>query len=166
MARDFYLKIDTIVGESEDHEHKDWIEVESFSWGESQAIVGTTSSSGGRTAERVHHQDLSITKLIDKSTPILELACSSGQHFKKAELELFRASADGDKRVRYYKITLTDLIISSFSQQGGGGGIPHEQVSFNYAEIKWEYIPQKKEAPGGALPAIVTGWSLKQNKKV
>ena len=45
MAVDYFLKIATIEGESEDHKHGKEIEVLSFSWGESQS--GTSSTGSG-----------------------------------------------------------------------------------------------------------------------
>ncbi|MFC6051689.1 type VI secretion system tube protein Hcp [Acinetobacter portensis] len=33
MAIDIFLKIDGINGESKDSNHKDWIDVQDFSWG-------------------------------------------------------------------------------------------------------------------------------------
>jgi type VI secretion system secreted protein Hcp len=165
-----YLKIEraagTVVGESTDAEHKDQLEIISYSHGQSQHIVGTTSSAGGRTAERVNHGDFSVTKYMDKSTPVLNQSCSEGECFKILTIQLYRATADGGKPVKYMEYILTDAIISSYSVSGSSMGVPTENLSFNYATIKWAYIPQKKEAPGGPDTAIPGGWSLKENKKI
>jgi type VI secretion system secreted protein Hcp len=48
MAFDIFLKIDGIKGESSDAQHREEIELASFSWGASQQ--GTTSSGGGAGA--------------------------------------------------------------------------------------------------------------------
>jgi len=45
---DYFLKIDGIDGESQDSKHKGDIELESFSWGATQA--GTSSYGGGMGA--------------------------------------------------------------------------------------------------------------------
>ena len=170
MSSNMYLKIErasgTVAGESTDSEHPGQMEILSFSHGQHQSVVGTTSSAGGRTAERVNHQDFSVTKYMDKSTPVLNQSCSEGEHFKKLTFQLYRSTADAGKPVKYMEYILTDAIISSYSVGGGGGDIPVENLSFNYESIKWAYIPQKKEAPGGPDTAIPGGWSLKQNKKI
>ena len=43
---DYFLKLDGIDGESDDRIHKEWIELSSFSWGESNAVGG--GRGGGR----------------------------------------------------------------------------------------------------------------------
>jgi len=45
-AGDYFLKIDGIQGKSRDDRHKDEIDIESFSWGETQS--GTFAGGGGR----------------------------------------------------------------------------------------------------------------------
>ena len=38
MAVDYFLQIAGIEGESTDAKHKDWIDVDSWSWGEAQTV--------------------------------------------------------------------------------------------------------------------------------
>ena len=45
MAGDMFLKIGDIQGESKDHKYKDWVQIESWSWGESQ--TGSAGKGGG-----------------------------------------------------------------------------------------------------------------------
>lgn len=33
MAVDMYMKIESVNGESKDAQHKDWTDIQSFSWG-------------------------------------------------------------------------------------------------------------------------------------
>ncbi len=170
MSTNMYLKIDraagTVVGESTDSEHAGQLEILSYSHGQSQSVVGTTSSAGGRTSERVNHQDFSVSKYMDKSTPVLNQSCSEGECYKLLTFQIYRATADGGKPVKFMEYIMTNAIISSYSVSGGGGDVPVESLSFNYDTIKWAYIPQKKEAPGGPDTAIPGGWSLKENKKI
>ena len=44
---DYFLKIDGIEGESRDDKHKDEIEIESFSWGETQTGSFAVGGGGG-----------------------------------------------------------------------------------------------------------------------
>ena len=87
MAFDTFLKIDGIEGESTDDKHKGWIEILSYSWGESQMVSRTASSSGGGTSARVDMQDLSVVKTLDKSSPLICLACAEGKHIKEVTLQ-------------------------------------------------------------------------------
>jgi len=162
------FKNPVVVGESTDAEHKGQIEILSFSHGESQPGGGTRSTAGGGTSGRVTMQDFSVAKYLDKSSPVLNLACCAGTHYGTVTIQLYRATQDASKPVKYMEYILTDAVIASYSISGGGGSgdVPVESLSFNFSTIKWSYIPQKKEAPGGTEAAIASGWSLKENKKL
>jgi type VI secretion system secreted protein Hcp len=158
---DAFLKIDGIEGESQDSKHKGEIDLESFSWGATQ--TGTAVAGGGLGGGKVAMQDLHITKQVDKASPKLMLACANGDHIKSAVLTARKAGKDQQE---FLKITLTDVLVSSY-QMGGtpsGSSIPMEQVSFNYSKIEKEYKEQK---PDGTLGGTVkAGWDVKANKKV
>jgi type VI secretion system secreted protein Hcp len=52
---DYFLKIDGIQGESPDKTHKAEVEIESFSWGETN--TGTALQGGGMGSGKVQMQD-------------------------------------------------------------------------------------------------------------
>jgi len=162
MAFDAFIKIDGIPGESTDDKHKDWIEVLSYSFGVSQMASATASSSGGASAERANFQDFSIVKTLDKASPKLTLACASGQHIKEITVELCRAGGD---KVAYMEYKMNEVIISSVSVGGGGGGEPTESLTFNFGKIQWTYTQQKR-ADGTAGGKVSAGWDLEKNAKV
>ncbi len=158
---DFFLKIEGIKGESADAKHKEAIDLQSWSWGESNA--GGHSFGGGGGTGKVSMQDFHFTMNAGKASPPLMLACASGEHFKKAELIIRKA---GKEQQEYYKYTFSDCLVSSFQTggSGGSGAVPVEQVSLNFSKIEIEYKPQKAD---GTLDApIKSGWDLKANKKV
>lgn len=161
MAFDAFLKIEGIPGESTDDKHKDWIEVLSFSNGISQPASATASSAGGATAERANFQDFTISKLLDKASPKLMLACADGTHIKEVKMEICRAGGD---KVKYMELKLSNCIVSSVSI-GGGGGEPTETTSFNFGKIEWIYTQQKR-ADGSGGGQVAAGWNLETNKKV
>src|SRR3954449_7169931 len=89
-----FMKIDGIPGESTDDKHKDWIELTSYSHEMRQPPSQTKSSAGGASAGRAQHSDFQIAKLVDKASPVLYEACSSGKHIKEATVEFCRAGGD------------------------------------------------------------------------
>jgi len=160
MATDFLLEIDGIKGESKDDKHKETIEVSSFSWGASNP--GSFAGGGGGGAGKVNFQDITFSSTVSKASPLLFLACATGQHIKKATL--FVRKAGGDQQ-DYYKIVLEDVLVSSIQHMGAEGqGMANESFSINYAKVKLEYFEQKPDGSiGGAVPF---GYDLKANKKV
>jgi type VI secretion system secreted protein Hcp len=160
-AVDYFLKIDAIQGESLDARHKDEIDVESFSWGETQQAHA--GGAGGGAAGKVQMQDLQVVTRFNKASPKLMLACASGQHIKDAVLTARRAGTDQQE---FLIIKLTDLLVSSY-QTGGSehmDGLPADQISFGFAKIEIEYRPQKAD---GSLDAPVkAGWDVKTNRPV
>jgi type VI secretion system secreted protein Hcp len=141
---DYFLKIDGVAGESTDDKHKGEIDVESFSWGETNS--GTSGHGGGGGAGKVSHQDLTVTKRIDKSSPVLFIACATGQHFKDA---LITARKAGGTQQEYLKMKMEDVLVSSYqTSASGGGGLVYETVSFNFSKLEIAYKEQK---PDGTL---------------
>lgn len=69
---DYFLKIDTIPGESADLKHKNEIQIESFSFGESNAGSFAHGSGGG--AGKVQMQDMHFSMVVNKASPKLFLA--------------------------------------------------------------------------------------------
>ncbi len=160
MAGDCFLKIDGIPGESTDEKHKDWIEVMSYSHGVSQMAGGDRSTGGAATGGRCDHQDFSIVKTLDKASPTLDLFCCKGTHIKNVAVELCRAT---DNKEKYMEYKMEDVIISSVSIGGGGGGIPTESVTFNYGKLTWNYI-QTDHKTGEAKGNVEKYWNLIDNK--
>ena len=81
------------------------------------------TASGLATGKRMH-KPFTITKEIDKASPLLAQACASGKHFQEVDVDL----ASG-----HYK--LMDVIISSDTRSSGGDR-PMESISFTYQKIE------------------------------
>ena len=135
-ASDFLLELDGIKGESSDSRHPQTIEVESFSWGVSNAAA---VAGGGTTAGKASFSDLSVTIALEKASVELLRACATGTHIMKGRLYIRKPGADQQD---YYVVTLTDVLVSSIRQQGGGSGTdkPMESLSLNYRQIEWSHL--------------------------
>ena len=150
-AVDYFLKIDGIQGESKADKHKDEIDVQSFSWGATQS--GSFAAGGGGGAGKVSMQDFHFTMPHNKASPALFLACAQGDHIKNAILTCRKA---GKEQQEYLKVTMSDILVSSF-QTGGRGGdvVPTDQISLNFAKIEVEY---KEQDATGKLTGSVKKW--------
>ncbi len=160
-AGDYFLKVDGIEGESQDSKHKNEIDIESYTW--SQTNSGDAAARGGVSAGKVSMSEFLVTMKVNKATPKLFLACANGEGIKTAELTVRKAGKDQQE---YLKIKLSDLIVSSFHTNADGSAnlIPTDTVGFNFSKIEYEYKEQKADNTlGGSVKA---GYDLKQNKKV
>jgi type VI secretion system secreted protein Hcp len=159
MAADYFLQITGIAGESTDAKHKNWIDVEAWSWGE--ANPQPVSAGSGSAAGKVQMQDFNFTTRVSKASPALFLACANGQHMKEAKLAAVKAGA---MQQEFLTWTFSDVLVSGYQTAGAGGDIVLDQVSLSFSKIKVEYKAQK--ADGSLDTPIVAGWDKKANKKV
>jgi type VI secretion system secreted protein Hcp len=160
VAVDYFLQIAGVEGESLDSKHKGWIEVDSWSWGETRPAPPAAGGAGG--AGKVQIQDLHFVTRVSRASPKLFLACANGQHFKEAKLVGRRA---GKEQQEFLTWTFSDVLVTGY-QTGGAEGAdvgPIDQVSLNFAKLKVQYRPQK--ADGSLDAAITAGWDAKTNKQ-
>lgn len=159
MAVDMFLKLDGIDGESRDSKHKGEIEIESFSWGASNS--GSASQGGGGGAGKVAMQDFSFVARTTKASPKLFLACASGEHLKSALLTVRRS---GEQQADFLKVTMSDLLISSWKQEASDGAdVPMDQVSLNFSKVEIAVSTQSPTGAGGEV--VRAGWDIKSNTK-
>jgi len=158
---DYFLKIEGVDAESTDEKHKGEIELESFSWGQSNS--GTAGHGGGSGAGKVVAQDLNFVKKVDKASAVLMIACATGQHFKSAILTTRKA---GGGQQDYLKVTMEDVLVSSYQLGGSAKGevVPLEQVSINFAKLEMAYKEQK--ADGSLGGEVKQKYDYAANKKV
>jgi type VI secretion system secreted protein Hcp len=159
MAVDCFLKLDDIKGESADQKHVDHIDVLSWTWGASQTAT-FQSGSGGGTA-KVTVGDLVVTKYIDRSTPALLGLCFTGKPIKSAVLTMRKA---GGEQVEYLRVTMEDAVVASIkSNSTPGQERLTEDLSLNFARVKFDYIPQKSD--GAPDAAVKFGYDIAKNVK-
>jgi type VI secretion system secreted protein Hcp len=144
-----YMKMEGVKGEVRTEGHEDWIELSSVQMGLGRAIASPVG--GKRDASLPSFSDVTITKSTDISTPPLFLESVMGKAGKQVDLH-FTRSIDGQEVV-YYTITLSDVLVSSFSQSSGGDR-PTESLSLNFTKFNMIYTPvDVKGGTGTPLPA-------------
>jgi type VI secretion system secreted protein Hcp len=158
---DYFLKLDGIDGESIDAKHPN--EIVLTSWGVGAANSASLSSATGAGAGKVTVRDFHFTKVYDKASPRLFVACCNGQHIKSATLTCRKAGAG---QVEFLTVVLTNVIVTSYDVLGAAdaGGVQDDQVTLGFARIELRYVQQSPT--GAALPPITTGWDLAANKPV
>lgn len=158
MADAIFLKIPDVPGDSTVANFADQIEVLSFNHGVSAQVTSDVSNQN-RTSGRPMHQDFTLTKFLDKSSPLLNQKCCMGSVLGEVVVTVGRN--DAGEILELVTYTLSDVVISSVSVGGGGGGKPVETVSLNYSAITWTYVVQAEG--GGGDGNVVGAWDLSEN---
>lgn len=159
MAIDMFLNMgDTIKGETQDSAQKAAGDIDILAWSWGMSSSGSFHTGGGGGAGKANFQDLSVTKYIDKSSTALMISLAKGSHIPVCKL-LVRKGGEGQQK--YLEITLTKVLITSVST-GGSGGEDRltENVTLNFAEVRFEYFMQNEKgvtASGGALAWNIAG---------
>lgn len=146
---DLLLKFDGIDGESTRKDFEKFIEIDSFSFGVSNAQ--NSNSSGGGVSKPVF-SPVNITKRLDSTSPTLFEDAASGKHIKNAILDL--VSVGGDKPHKTMEYTFEDVRLTSVALSGASGGVPSESVSFVYDKLKIQAFLQDPKGGSTALPPV------------
>jgi type VI secretion system secreted protein Hcp len=147
MAVNAYLVIDSIPGPSTSRTNA--IDILSFSFGASNsAVLGAGSSGGEARAGRANFSDITIMKVLDKTSPLLFDSCVNGTFLEKVEL-LYDKPVGGTP-TDYFTILLDNALISSV-QLSGSSENPVESVSFAFSKVKVSYNPEEDGAMKGFI---------------
>ena len=132
-----FMQVSGVDGESTDSDHKDWIEVLSFSMG--MTLPGGGATGPSRRRGDVVVEDIVVVKELDKSSPKLMDKCVKGAVIPLLVIDVCRSNVDGSRLV-YYKYELQNVMITSFYANGStSDDRPTETVTLNFEEIKVTY---------------------------
>jgi type VI secretion system secreted protein Hcp len=142
MAFDVFLKLEGIEGESQDAKHKGEIQLESFSWGASNAGTAGTGDKGGG---QISFQDFSFTSKVGTQSSQLFTALVRSRNIPTGTL-----TVNNGKEVETV-IVLSDVLVSSYKEdaslpavqcdrddQNNQSKAPTESVSLNFAKIEFK----------------------------
>lgn len=158
-----YVNLGTIKGNSQDANHKEWIEVGMISQSVNRNINATAKPREALTKSQVHLGGIQLQKNADESSPELVAAVCAGQVFKEVTIDLVRVSENGNEV--FYQWVLEDAYISSYSVSGANMGSidTSENLTLCFNKIKWSY--KKKDEKGKPQGSVDTGWDVGGNKK-
>jgi len=129
------------VGNFYQQDHTDQFLVQAF---EHVLLVPTDSQSGQPSGPR-RHENMVVTKIFDKSSPLLYTALVTGERMTTCEIEWYRTDMEG-KQEHYFTHTLEDAVvvkIESFmpnAQDPSMENFTHlERIHFTYRKIIWKH---------------------------
>lgn len=113
--------------------------------------IPESPQTGLPTGKRIH-RPMTVTKEIDKSSPKLFQALTSGEQLKTVSLEYYRISPKGTEE-KYYTVNLSNAIMTNIRSWTPNCLTPSNQqighmedVSFTYEKISWTFEPDGIEA--------------------
>jgi type VI secretion system secreted protein Hcp len=107
-------------------------------------VVQPVDTATGLPSGKRQHKPFVITKSVDKSTPLFFQALVQNETLRSVEIFFWRPDQQG-REVNYFKVTLTNAIITSSAMKLPSTLDPTasqplaEEISFVYQKITWTY---------------------------
>jgi type VI protein secretion system component Hcp len=108
----------------------------------------TFASPGSSGARAASHQEMTVTKLVDKASPTIFQLATSGAHVKTATITVRKA---GKTSPVEYK--LSAVLVAQVTDGVGAGDVPAEQVTLSYDKL--EVTVDGKTSSGKVSPISV-----------
>jgi type VI secretion system secreted protein Hcp len=156
-AFDVFIKMDSITGEVTAKGYEGYIKLDSFQWGMGRAISSPVGG-GPRETSPPSFSELTLGKPVDSTSTSIFLNAVSTTSIPTVTLVV----ADTTTNAIYYRLTLSEVLVSSQSHSGSSGGSkPTESVSLNFTKIKIESFDSTGKTVIGTA-----GWDLTKNTKI
>ena len=144
MANDAYLKLSGISGVATDSAHTHWIEITSFSFGIRGPDGLARSTDANKEAPKP--DDISISKKVDKASPLLAKAAADPVKYGNKTATIALCGRSGPKVLTtsigglptYMKYELKQVWIKSYTVTGGSG-YATETLSLGFYSVEWIY---------------------------
>jgi len=162
-------KSPTVKGGVTEETHKDWIQINSWSISAARPVVADQGSEESRHRGESQVGEISISKVIDKSTVYVIQELLKGTSLDKAQID--QTTSEGQDKIKvYFSLNMENVRITNHSISGAGdeGALASESFSLNATSVTWKYIAQdptdKKDVPhtaGYNLDTVVVGGAKK-----
>jgi type VI secretion system Hcp family effector len=155
-----YLKFEGVDGEVTAEDHRGWCHLGSFV----QTIKRSTPVVGGTRLGAPVFEDLACVKELDKASPKLAEAVCNGKVFPSVQIHLTLRFTE--QEVVYLAYELKNVRVTSYQLGGAGDSSaprPHEQVAFNFEEIKVTYT--EYDAQGRKKGNVEYSWKVEAGER-
>ncbi len=139
-----FLKVAGVTGEAGDADHKNEIEVLSWSWGMQMSVSAIAGSEGtGRSTM----SELEVVKRVDQASPTLMLYLRNNKLIGQAKLTVRKA---GKTPVEFFTIVLKKVRVTSLKVESQDTELV-ERLRLGFGVVTVTYTPQDdKGGPGAA----------------
>ena len=139
---------------------EDAFSIQSVSFSAERRLEVISSSGSARTSGSVILNDIVVTKFMDSSSPILQQAIAEGTIFDEVKITHWVSTSGESALIKFFEITLENVIISSYNFVSNGEDIPTEQVALNFDKVKIDYFD-----PDGTKKKTEFIWDLVSDSK-
>ena len=135
VAQGYFIKFDGIDGESKNAAHRGWSDIFSFNQALGIDPGATTATGATRTRRGTGSlgKIISMVKRVDKSSPKIMEALTTGRIIPSVELEL---SVSGNEKYRY---ELQNVAVTRYMVMGEGSELPMEEITISFERQKVIY---------------------------
>ncbi len=153
-----YLKFEkTLDGNCTEKGFEKQIMIDSFSHSLTNPLT-TKIGNTDRTSDGPQFSQMSFSKVMDISTPLLYQACASNRILGTATISVTRVQ--GSEQMLAITYVLGDAMIENISTSGSAGGdLPNDSFMLNFSSITSEYTKQKVDSSKEGVAPF--GWDLK-----
>lgn len=113
--------------------YEDWIELDSFQFGVGRGISMEVGNMANREATRPSISEITVTKMMDNASGGLFKESLTGTEGVTVQIHIVQTGAKQVEKFAAYE--LSDVLISSYSISGSGGGAPVESISLSFSKI-------------------------------
>jgi type VI secretion system secreted protein Hcp len=134
-------KAPKIQGGVTESTHKDWIQINSWSISAARPVISDQGMEESRHRGESQVGEVSISKVIDKSTVYVLQNLLQGVSIDKAQIDM--TTSEGENAVKvYFSLMLENVRITNHSISGAGdeGSLASESFSLNSTSVTWKYI--------------------------
>ncbi|MFC0588212.1 type VI secretion system tube protein Hcp [Novosphingobium aquiterrae] len=155
----YFLRIDGIDGDSSAKGFSEWIELESFSFGES--ISGAISGGSGLPS----FSDIALVLRGSTALTALMSASATGVHILSAEIRGVAGTGISGTSV-VYDLTLNHVLVSSVQQSDASDGdsVDYSFINLNYGQIGLVTTSLNPDGSAGTQHSF--GWDLTTSKAI
>jgi len=134
----FFLRLDSVQGESTSRLHPNEIEIVSWGW-DVETDIQPVNTGGGTTIGGTSVDDISVIKYADRSTPALVQAVLTSQVFGEGRLSVQEQPDDPEDK--FYLVLDAPRITSVRPGGRSGDGALLEQVTLTFSRYGICYAP-------------------------
>jgi type VI secretion system secreted protein Hcp len=131
----------TIQGGVTESTHANWIQINSWSISAARPVVSDQGSEESRHRGESQVGEISISKVIDKSTVYVLQDLLQGVSIPNAQIDM--TTTEGENAIKvYFSLLMTNVRITNHSLSGAGdeGSLASESFSLNPTSVTWTYI--------------------------